>query len=287
MNKTILTVLGFILIIGAQSKAQTLFDESVKEILSDPSKGEQYLIGYTQPLATTFGTIMATGLFHRARVQTFPHFDVGITYIYLNLPENSKTFNWDGLPVPTALGTSTPPDGIIPGTGISVVRVPQLQLNLGLTADIEVMLRTWPVIKVPELGDINLSGLGIKYGLSDLVTSSEFPMDLSVQATYHLLSLSNWVDAGTFAMNIHSSKDIPGLPIGVYTGLGYEVTSMTMRTDDIPGIGTMGIGDVKVNGQNGLRFVIGLNLNIWIFTMNADYEVGYYNAFAAGLKIVI
>jgi len=287
MNKTILTVLGIILFSTVQSKAQMLFDESVKEILSDPSKGEPYLIGYTQPLATTFGTIMGTGLFHHAGVQTFPHFDVGITCIYLNLPENSKTFNWDGLPVPTVFGSRTPPDGIIPGTGISMVKVPQLQLNLDLTADIEVMIRTWPVIKVPELGDLRLSGLGIKYGLSDLVTSSEFPIDLSVQASYHLLSLSNWADAGTFAMNIHSSKDIPGLPIGVYTGLGYEVTSMTMRTDDIPGVGTMGIGDVKINGQNGLRFIIGMNLNMWIFTISADYEIGFYDAFAVGLRIVI
>ncbi len=271
----------------AQSNAQSPLDESVKEILSDPSKGEPYLKDYTQPLATAFGTIMGTGLLHRAVVQTFPHFDVGITYVYLNLPEKSKTFNWDGLPVPTVFGNRTPPDGIISGTGISVVKVPQLQLNLGLAADFELMIRTWAVIQVPELGNIRLSGLGIKYGLSDLVTSSEFPIDLSVQATYHLLSMSNWVDAGTFAMNIHSSKDIPGLPIGIFTGLGYEVTSMTMRTDDISGIGSDGIGDVKINGQNGLRFIIGVNLNMWFLTISADYEIGFYNAFAAGLRIVL
>ncbi len=287
MKKLILFVLGICLFSTTQSEAQSTFDESVREILSDPSKGEPYLVGYSQPLVTVFGTISGSGLFNRAVVQAFPHFDIGVNYININLPDKSKTFGWEGSPVPTVFGNSSPPQGTIAGTGLSLVEVPQLQLNLGLTADIELMLRTWPVIEVPELGGIRLSGLGIKYGLSDLVSSAEFPIDLSVQVTYHLMSLSNWVDAGTFAMNIHSSKEIPGLPLGIYTGLGYEVTSMTMRTDDLEGIGNFGVGDVKLNGQNGLRYIIGANLRLWIFNINADYEFGFYNAFTAGLKIIL
>jgi len=287
MNKMILSVLGIFIFSTTQSYAQSSFDDYAREILGDPSKGEPYLIGYSQPLVTTFGTIMGTGLFNRAVVQTFPHFDIGITYINVNLPEKTKTFNWGGSTVPTVFGDSSPPPGTVPGTGLTIAEVPQLQLNLGLTGDIELMLRTWPALNVPELGEIRLSGIGIKYGLSDLVTSSEFPIDLSVQATYHLLSLSNWVDTGTFAMNIHSSKNIPGLPLSLYGGVGYEVTSMTMRTDDLSGIGNNGVGEIKLRGQNGLRFIIGANLHLWIFTINADYEFGLYNAFSAGFRIVL
>ena len=88
-------------------------------------------------------------------------------------------------------------------------------------------------------------------------------------------------------MNIHSSKDLPGIPLGIHAGVGYEVTSMTMRTDDLDNIGDKGVGEVKLRGQNGLRFIVGMSLQLWLFDAYADYEFGYFNAAAIGLKLIL
>ena len=86
-------------------------------------------------------------------------------------------------------------------------------------------------------------------------------------------------------MNIQSSKAISTLPLEFYTALGYEVASITMRLDDLPDSGDNSIGDVKQNGQNGLRLVLGASLHLLFITLNADYELGYYNVISVGAKI--
>jgi len=265
--------------------AQTPLEKNVRQILEDPQKGQSYLLGYIQPLTTAFGTLMGSGLFHRASVKTFPRFDIGLTYTYLNLTEKSTTFVYKEMVQATVFGSKMVPPGEVPGTGLSSVAIPLLQFNLGLTEDLELMLRSSLIYPINELGEIRLSGVGIKYGLSEMVSSASFPIDLGVQASYHLLSLNGWFRTGTFAMNIQSSKEISAIPLEFYTALGYEVTSITMRSDDLPDSGDNSIGDVKQNGQNGLRLVLGASLHLLFITLNADYELGYYNVISVGAKI--
>jgi hypothetical protein len=285
MKKIITVVFGIILLSFSPVFAQTPLEVNIENILQDPQKGEPYFLGYIQPLTTGSGILMGSGLFHRASVKAFPHLDIGLTYIHIILPEPSKMFYYQGQNLPSVFGNAAPAQGIVPGTGLSFLSLPLLHLNLGLTEEFELMLRTSLVYTIPELGEFRISGVGIKYGLSELVTSETFPLDLSVQASYHLLSMNSWFKAGTFAMNIQSSKELPVLPLEIYAGVGYEVTSVTMRTEDIPGIGEFAIGDVKQNGKNGLRLVVGAAINLFFLSLHADYEFGYYNALAGGIKI--
>jgi len=285
MKKVVAVVFYILIFSSSYLGAQTALEKNVRQILEDPRKGQPYLLGYIQPLTTAFGTLMGSGMFHRASVKTFPRFDIGLTYSYLNLPEKSAIFIYQELAQPTVFGDESVPPGEVPGTGLSSVAIPLLQLNFGLTEEFELMLRSSLIYPINELGEIRLSGIGIKYGLSDMVSSTSFPIDLSVQASYHLLSLNGWFRTGTFAMNIQSSKAIFTLPLEFYTALGYEVTSITMRLDDLPDSGDNGIGDVKQNGQNGLRLVLGASLYLFFVTLNADYEFGYYNVISVGAKI--
>ena len=61
---------------------------------------------------------------------------------------------------------------------------------------------------------------------------------------------------------------------------------MTMSTDEISGLGDDAIGDVKLNGENGLRLVFGISLNIYFLTFNIDYNISEYNSIGAGAKLV-
>jgi len=266
--------------------AQNNLENNVKIILSDPSKGEDYLKGYTQPLATSFGIIMGGALFHRADIRLIPHLDVGLSIYTIKMPDKSKVFNWNGEPVPTFFGTDNPPEEDVRGTDLSKIMIPQVQLNLGLFADFELMIRGNPSYVIDKIGEITIYGVGVKYGLSDLVTISGFDLALSAQAAYHMLRVSNWLNTGTFSMNVQVSKNLPNLPFGLYTGVGYDATSMTMSTDEISGIGDNAVGDVKLNGENGLRVLFGVSLIVYFLTVNLDYNISEYNSVGGGVKLV-
>ena len=47
------------------------------------------------------------------------------------------------------------------------------------------------------------------------------------------------------------------------------------------------IGDVKLNGENGLRVLFGLSVHVYFLTVNLDYNIGEYNSFGGGLKLVL
>lgn len=287
MNKASkIFVVGVLFLAPVVLVAQNNLENNVKIILSDPTKGEVYLTGYTQPLVTSFGIIMGGALFHRADVKSFPHLDVGLSFVSIKMPDKSKTFNWKGERVPTFFGTDDPPEGAVHGVNLSKLMIPQLQLNLELFADFELMFRGNPSYTVDEIGEIAIYGIGVKYGLSDLISIPDFDLALSAQAAYHVLRVSNWLNTGTFGMNVQASKNLPFLTMGVYTGVGYEATSMTMSTDEIPGIGDNAVGDVKLNGENGLRVLFGLSLNVYFLTVNIDYNISEYNSIAGGVKLV-
>ena len=266
--------------------AQNNLENNVKIILSVPGKGEGYLKGYTQPLATSFGIIMGGALFHRADIKLFPHLDIGLSVSSIKMPDKSKVFKWNGEYVPTFFGTDDPPEGAVRGADLSKLMIPQLQLNLGLFAEFELMIRGNPSYVIDEIGEITIYGAGIKYGLSDLITITGFDLALSAQAAYHMLRVSNWLNTGTFSMNVQASKNLPYLPFGFYTGVGYDATSMTMSTDEISGIGDNAVGDVKLNGENGLRVLFGLSINVYFLTVNIDYNISEYNSVGAGMKLV-
>ena len=273
-------------IIHAQNNLDNNLENNVRIILNDPTKDEDYLKGYTQPLVTSFGTIMGGSLFHRADIKLFPHLDVGLSFYSIKMPDKSKVFTWNGDYVPTFFGTDDPPEGAVRGTDLSKVMIPQLQMNLGLFADFELMIRGNPSYIIDEIGEITIFGVGVKYGLSDLITISNFDLALSAQVAYHMLRVSNWLNTGTFSMNVQASKNLPFLPLGLYTAVGYDATSMTMSTDEISGIGDNAVGDVKLNGENGLRVLFGVSVNVYVFTVNIDYNISEYNSFGAGVKLV-
>ncbi|MGQ9534214.1 MAG: DUF6588 family protein [bacterium] len=54
---------------------------------------EGLLEGYTQPLITSFGTGISTGLFHTARSHKTLGFDIGVRVMYIQIPEFAKYFD--------------------------------------------------------------------------------------------------------------------------------------------------------------------------------------------------
>lgn len=277
MKKLILFLLAA-LMLSTTVLAQSDMESSVDKIVNQ--YGEAYLKGYMQPFVTAFGTASAGALYHRAYTKSFPRLDVGISAVYISIPDEAKTFAIAGGQQPTVFG---PQGGLVNGTDVSDFFLPQLQLNLGLFANFEVTGRGFSV-NVPDLGDISLLGFGIKYGLSDLIPIPMFPLDFSVQAMYSKFSVSDWLNSGTFGMNLQTSASVPVLPLDVYAGIGFESTSMTLDTKALSA--SSPFGDVSIDGENNFRMNVGASLTFLLLNVHVDYNIGKYNSLGGGVMIV-
>jgi hypothetical protein len=268
----------------SELSAQVNLEARLRDILSQKYP-ESYIQEYMQPFATALGTIVISGIYHRATAKEFPHLDIGFNVVSLKIPGKARTFQYQGNDIPTIFGDEESGTDYPGGTDTDHLSVPQVQLNLGLFSGFEVMLRG-NKYEVSEIGKMDFLGVAVKYGLSDIIPVPEAPIGLSVQVIYHTYGISNWLNSGTFAMNFQSSADLRFLPVNIYGGLSYESTSLKISTDKIPGIGEDAIGDISINGKNKLRFTIGTGINLYLFNIHADYNIGEYHSLTAGAMIV-
>jgi hypothetical protein len=265
--------------------AETLLEKNVKGIL-DPAVTQQreYLKNYMQPFVNAFGTCMGGAMYHRAFVKSIPRFDAGISFVLLSIPDKGQTcLNPGGQKVASVFGKTS--ETAIGGTGVSTLFVPQLHLNLGLIENFELTVK-YLGFSMQEFGDITLWGIGIKYGLIDLIPVPAFPLDVSIQAMLHNFRLGNWIDAGTFGMNLQVSKSFPLFPLGIYGGIGFENSSMTIETNEIMDAQT-GIGDISIDGENSFRLTFGFSYSLAIFNIHADYNIGEYKSVGLGAMITL
>ncbi len=276
MKKTIILITAVLLMFSI-AQAQSSMESSVTQIVN--SQGEAYLKGYMKPFVTAFGTAAAGATFHRAYTKSFPRLDIGISGVYISLPDEAKMFNFNGTRQPTVFGPDN--QGLVGGTDLGTFFLPQLHLNLGLFANFELMARGFSV-NVGEVGDISLIGFGVKYGLSDLVPLPI--LDISVQANYSSFNVGEWVSSGTFGMNLQASKGIPMLPLDVYAGIGFESTSMTLDTKALVPNSTL--GEVSIDGDNSFRTSFGVSLTLLLLNIHLDYNIGEYSSLGGGLMVV-
>lgn len=271
---------------------QSELEKNLKKILnSTTSYGseylKQYIRGYMQPFATAFGTSICGGMYHRATIKSFPRFDAGISAVYLTIPDEGKKFSdLQNHINPTVFGSKILPNhdsGLPAGTGLSSLLIPQIHINLGLISNFEITGR-YLIHNFDQLGDISLLGFGVKYGFGEFIPL--FPIDLSVQAMYHKFTIDEWLNSGTFGMNIQLSKDFPIFPFDIYGGIGFENTSMIIKTGLLPSNNILDLGDITIDGENNYRFNIGISWTLSFFNLHADYNFSKYNSLSFGGMIV-
>ena len=277
----------FLLMPLQQLKAQT-----VKKYLTDilvNRYGSEYITGYVKPLSTTLGMGLSGAMYHRGYTKGFPRVDVGISAVYVPLPNEAKSFT-SPIPgqndVPTVFGDDQiQTDGAISGTNQDFFTLPLLQVNLGLIANLEATAR-FAATNVDYLGKLTIYGGGIKYGLSELLPIGLPFIDFSVQADYHKFVLSDIMDAGTFGMNFQVSGSVPVLPIDIYGGIGYDRSSLTVKSNALNAPG-LTIGDITIDSENQVHYNLGVSLTLMLLNIHAAYNIGKYNYLSAGVMLVL
>ncbi len=263
------------------------FEDNLKEVIQQGNK--VYLVGYVKPFATAIGTGMGGALFHRGYAKSFPRFDIGISATYVMIPDEDKYFGFtlpsgQNVQAPTVFGPSkTSNPLLIPGTDENKFIVPVLHANIGLFANFEAMVR-FATKDLGDFGRVTIYGGGLKYELSDLIPIPMFPIDFGLQAAYHKLTLSDYLDSGTFSMNVQASGTLPFIPFDVYGGVGYDVSSTTVKTTQL--VSGTSLGDVTIDGENGLRLNAGISFTLLFLNVHADYNIGTYKSVSGGVMFV-
>lgn len=255
----------------------------LQKIILESDNAEETLKGYLHPFSDIAGTSMSTGIFHRASANSFPHINLGINVISTAVPSGSRYFTDDsGVKHSTVFGKEKV-NGTdnYNGLGFDRLSIPIATFSIGLFTNFEFTFR-YTKWDISEIGDINLFGGGIKYELIEMMPGSLFPVEMSVMASYHFYNVDDYLESGAFGMNLIVSRGFQSLPLHVYTGIGYVNSLLLLYTDKIVESGA-GIGEVSVDGVDGLRYQVGIGVKVIVFNIHADYNFGEYNSFSAGI----
>lgn len=204
--------------------------ESLAEKIKKVSEG--LLEDYTQPLITSFGTGISTGLFHTARSHKTLGFDIGVRVMYIQIPEFAKYFDAEVLTcslsssndsliyhslildststifgpkerteVPVSDNEVGIPPYIPGGFDLPGVPLAMPQLNVGLFSGSEILLRYIPITF--KGSRINFLGLGVKQHLNSLPFMKQVPLPFDIGFG---LALQNFGIQDSLAKTILNSR---------------------------------------------------------------------------------
>ncbi|WP_020533779.1 DUF6588 family protein [Flexithrix dorotheae] len=254
--------------------------------------------GYMQPLSDAFGANMNSGLFRDAKVKKsgFQMY-LGLVTTTALISNNSKTFSAeteDGftpsqtVTAPTIFGSTNVvvakgdegTETYFPGgLGMDIMPVAFPQLSIGSILGTEATVRFYAFDVSEDLGKLNMLGLGARHSISQYLTET-FPIDLAVGYYWNSFSVGNIVDAKSNFISLQGSYETGVLT--VYSGLGLGSSKMDLEytTDQTGEEETISLA---LETKNKPKFTLGLGLNLGVFRLNADYNLGVENVFSAGL----
>lgn len=284
--------------------------ESIAEKLAKFS--EANASGYIHPAVNAFGVDMNTGLFRTAKTHGILGFEIGFKVMMAFVPDKDTKFNTVPLSVEfpansgkfveaypssetaTVFGgkddgatihSTVPgiPDFEFPGgIGVKVLPLVVPQASVGLPLSTDLMIRYIPKTEVSkEVGKVGLFGFGLKHNLGQYFPAP-LPISLSAMFSYQKFDLGEIISAKATSFNLLVSKGIPFITF--YSGIGVEKSSMTISyTVDNPNLPVNG-QEVKfdLDGDNTFRLTLGASIKLFILNVNADYNIGKYNAATLG-----
>ena len=253
--------------------------QEIAKFYADNNKNQ--LEGYLTPLSKAFGATLGSSSYFSANAYKFPHFDFGINYLTAPIAENEKFFGSDSIKSATVFGSALTDSSNSKGLNINSFNIPVFQLSLGVGDNTNLLLRysDWTDDK---LGEIVVYGVGVKYELENLFSSSPLQFNIGVLALYQKYRIDNYIEGAVFEMILVGSKKISILPLEIYGGAGY-INNVT-NVDNPSGKKQ---DEVSISGLEEIRYQFGVNFSFLLFNLNAEYNFGDYNSLSAGLRILL
>ncbi len=264
--------------------------------------------GYTQPISTSLGTALNSGLFRSADVHGLLGFEVGVQIIGVMVPDKDRLFTVDlfnpltggteRITTSTAFGPTEGATvfgaGKVPG-GIDFKYVPVLipQAMVGLPIVGEVMVRYLPKVQISkDIGELELLGVGLRHDLDHYIPF--FPVDVALGAAYQQFKVGTTATSKNFAVNLVVSKSLPAklVPIFIpYIGVQYESTktdysyTYTPQLTNGQSLAPVTIAYSQDGLNTGTRATAGFSLRVFPGYLNLGYSIGKYQAANLGLGL--
>jgi len=228
------------------------------------------------------GTVSPTGA--EAAIET-ALMNEGMTQAQIDLLKQADPAQWNSM-------LNVLPSYTIAGVGFDMLPLAMPQFSLGLFKETEVLLRFFPKMELnPDIGDIGLLGIGVKHSISQWIPIPLFPLDISGQFVWQMLSIGDLLESKHTSFNIEVSKQLGiGVSLTPYVGLGMESSTLdvayTIEGTGDPNLDGTDVG-FSLDGDNGFRMTGGVRLGLLIGTLNVDYSMGEYSVISAGFGLTL
>ncbi len=291
-------VIFLCLFISTVSRAQNPIEDAVKQLTSDNAKG------YLQPMVTSFGANLNSGMFHSADIGDMG-FTLKLDFIgmgtligndekeYLATPP----FPFDPTPVKTAtifgdkgavaykpIGPDTLEYTFQNGQiKASIVPFITPQITIGDLYGTRAVIRYVPIPKIGDFPKVTLFGIGVQHKVSRYIPA--IPLDIAAGISYQSFDIGDIFKAKAFNLNALASKSFSILTL--YGGLQYETSSMDVsyEFEGLYGAAQNSKINISMDGDNQFRFNAGLGLNLAILHIYADINLGSVTVVSGGLGI--
>jgi hypothetical protein len=276
---------------------QLLFAQDIEDLVSN-YRGENGK-GYIQPLGDVFGATLNSGINQSVKIPRLGlHLKLGIHAMAAFVSDAQRVYSATTedpfLPqqtaeVPTILGDEeeTSVSGIggtaflFPG-GLDVKRLPLAvpQASFGSIFGTEVMIRYIKLKLDDNFKELKLTGYGFRHSISQYFML--FPVDLAATFFKQNFKLGDIVDASATYYGLQASKSV-GL-IGIYGGVGLGKSSLDIEYEYDSLIESETIR-FEIQSKTKFRTNVGLEINLLLFRLYADYNMGPQNIVSLGANI--
>ena len=245
---------------------------------------------YVKPSVIAFGTAINSGLFHTAKAHKTGGFDVTIKGVVVLIPDNAKTFtarlpgggsdNWSTIfGEAKKSGENLNPGGL--DTRIFPMGVPQIGLGIGSNS--ELLLR-FLKFNLSDYGDISLYGFGFKHNLNRFLPNVPLMPNVSVQAAFQRFKTGDIVEANSISFNAHTSLDL--IILSFFGGISYDHTSVDLNYIVNNPLSEFNRQSIAYTAKaNHMRLVLGARAKLGLLSLNAEFNLGKYNAVSGGIGI--
>ena len=252
--------------------------------------------GYIQPMADFFGANMSAGWYHSAAIPTTGlSISANIIAMGSSVGDDQKTFT---AKAPTGFNPSTFQTATVFGGSGSTVTdqntglqyrgsdgalntplfpLAALQVHIGSIYGTEAVIRGVPLPEISGAPKVTFFGFGVRHSISQYLP--EFPLDIAAGVFYNHIAFGDIIDMKSFAFGAQGSKSFSVLEI--YGGFAYESSSMDLSYQSTAS-GNPNV-DISLDGANNFRATIGAGLNLAVFHVFADVNVGSVTNFSAGV----
>jgi hypothetical protein len=294
----IVCVFALCLFIFTIARAQNPIEDAVKQLTSDNAKG------YLQPMVTSFGANLNSGMFHSADIGDMS-FTLKLDFIGMGtlISDDEKKYSatppfpFDQTPVKTAtifgdkgavayklIGPDTLEYAFQSGqikTRIAPLVLPQI--TIGDLYGTRAVIRYVPIPKIGDFPKITLFGIGVQHKVSRYIPT--VPVDIAAGIAYQTLDIGDIFKAKALCLNAQASKSFSILTL--YGGLQYETSSMDISYEFKGQYGAAPGTKMKLSmdGDNKFRFNAGLGLNLAILHIYGDINLGSVTVVSGGIGL--